>query len=130
MADLIFKDVTAIKLPEGFVKEIKDSDGNLLWKSNKTKWVLKEAEKETIIETRAYTSRMITTYSTINVDGKGNITLSNSWTASATGFNASYPYYKSSSGVICRRKRGGVTSGTGTSRLIAVYGYIITAVEE
>lgn len=50
MADLIFKDVTAIKLPEGFVKEIKDSDGNLLWKSNKTKGCSRKPKRKRLLK--------------------------------------------------------------------------------
>lgn len=128
MADFNFKGVTAIRLPEGLVTEVKDAEGNLLWYSNANSWTLKEAAIETLIETIADTSR-ITCYSTIDVSSIGTITLSGRGLVSPIIMNATYPYYKGTNGIICRRSRG-VTSGTGFGRKIAIYGYVITAVQE
>lgn len=128
MADFNFKGVTAIRLPEGLVTEVKDAEGNLLWRSNANSWTLKEAAIETLIETIANTSR-ITCYSTIDVSSIGTITLSGIGLVSPTIMNATYPYYKGTNGIICRRSRG-VTSGTGFGRKLAIYGYVITAVQE
>lgn len=128
MADFNFKGVTAIRLPEGLVIEVKDAEGNLLWYSNANSWTLKEAAIETLIETIADTSR-ITCYSTIDVSSIGTITLSGRGLVLPTIMNATYPYYKGTNGIICRRSRG-VTSETGFGRKIAIYGYVITAVQE
>lgn len=126
MADLIFKDVTAIRLPEGFVKEIKDGEGNLLWRSTANSWTLEEATTETLIETIAYSSR-IRCYSTIDVSSSGTIKLSGSSLVSSSVMNRAYPYYKGTNGVICRHSRGVINR---SDKTIAIYGYVITAVEE
>lgn len=128
MADFNFKGVTAIRLPEGLVTEVEDVEGNLLWRSNANSWTLKEATIETLIETIAY-SPSIACYSTIDVNSIGTIKLSGRSLVPSTIMNATYPYYKGTNGIICRRSRG-VTSGTGFVRKLAIYGYVITAVQE